>query len=583
MDSYGNSTKKTAAKGRGFSLKARILLMVLLPLIVFAVAVCSYGIVNIKSGMDDAAMEGLKGTAAGLAAALNAADQGDYAQDADGNVFKGKYKITGNYEIMDSIKKASSYDVTFFYGDTRVATSIVKTGTSDRIIGTQCTDTVKARVLEGGQTYESKKVLINGQNYYVCYMPLKNSDGSIAGMAFAGIPSSTMQSFFIKKVSGFIGMSIFIIVIGIIGTILTTRSLSSAINACQTYVWKMEQGDLTGVIEDKYKKRTDVIGHMARELERFGHKLADIVASIKQSSDTIFSSGTSLDDMAAQTSATSDEISKAVEDISKGAVSQAEEIETASKNVGTMGDVIEQITDRVGQLDRTSNDMKTASDESTRIIQELSASNDRTTEAVKRISDQIKTTYDSVQTIRQAVDLITSIADETSLLSLNASIEAARAGEHGRGFAVVASEIQKLADQSSNSAKQIEDVIETLLKESENTVKVMEEVDQIVGEQQQKLEETKNKFIDVTDGVDSSRAETSVIKEDTESCNSARSKVVDVISNLSAISEENAASTQETTASMQELNATINILAESAKKLKDLSMNLQKAVEFFKI
>lgn len=566
-----------------FSLRGRIMLMVLLPLMVFAVAICIYGTSAIKSGMDDAAMEGLNGTAAGLAAAMDAADSGDYTQDANGDVYKGSYKITGNYEIMDSIKAQSGYDVTLFYGDTRVATSIVKSGTSDRIVGTQCTDKVKETVLTGGKVFESKAVTINGMNYYVCYIPLKNSDGSVAAMAFAGIPSSEMQSYYIKKISGFIGMSLFILIIAVIGTILTSKSLTGAITECQTYVWKLEQGDLTGKIDEKFKKRTDIVGHMARELERFGGKLADIVSKIKQSSDTIRQSGNSLDDMAAQTSQTSDEISKAVEDISKGAVSQAEEIETASKSIGNMGDVIEKITDKVGQLDNTAGNMKTASDESTKIIRELSESNDRTTDAVKRISEQINTTYGSVQTIRQAVELITSIADETSLLSLNASIEAARAGEHGRGFAVVASEIQKLADQSSNSAKQIEDVIEVLLRESENTVTVMNEVHGIVGEQQKKLDETKQKFADVTDGVNSSRSETSEIKIHTASCNESRAQVVDVISNLSAISEENAASTEETTASMQELNATINILAESSKKLKDLSADLEDQVSFFKI
>ena len=202
---------------------------------------------------------------------------------------------------------------------------------------------------------------------------------------------------------------------------------------------------------------------------------------------------------------------------------------------------------------------------------------------MKRIAQQINTTNESAQTIREAVELITAIAEETSLLSLNASIEAARAGEHGRGFAVVATEIQKLADQSSNSAKQIEDVIDVLLKESEASVKIMTEVETIVDEQQKKLTETKEKFSSVTENVNVSHEETTGIKNHTVDCNDARSKVVDVISNLSAISEENAASTEETTASMQELNATINILAESATKLKDLSVDLQKEISFFKL
>ena len=136
------------------------------------------------------------------------------------------------------------------------------------------------------------------------------------------------------------------------------------------------------------------------------------------------------------------------------------------------------------------------------IIRQLSESNDRTTQAINRIGRQIEATNDSVQMIHAAVELITSIASQTSLLALNASIEAARAGEHGKGFAVVASEIQKLAEQSNDSAEKIKDIIRDLLSEAEQTVNVMHEVEDIVAQQQEKLEETKTKFVSVADGIE---------------------------------------------------------------------------------
>ena len=213
----------------------------------------------------------------------------------------------------------------------------------------------------------------------------------------------------------------------------------------------------------------------------------------------------------------------------------------------------------------------------------MSESNDKTTDAMEKIGAQIHATNASVQTIRQAVELITAIATETNLLSLNASIEAARAGEHGRGFAVVASEIQKLAEQSNNSAAQIEKVIDQLLVDSENTVAVMDQVNEIVAEQQEKLTETREKFAKVIEGVNSSREETRTIKDQTGMCDTARGKVEMVIQNLSAISEENAASTQETTASMEELNATINLLADAAKELKGIAVELDEDMKFFQI
>ena len=248
-----------------------------------------------------------------------------------------------------------------------------------------------------------------------------------------------------------------------------------------------------------------------------------------------------------------------------------------------MGRVIENIVNSVAALDRMSEAMKKTGDKASAIMNELSISNDHTMDAIERISTQITATNDSALKISEAIQIITGIAEETNLLSLNASIEAARAGEQGKGFAVVANQIQKLAEQSNESALKIAETVTALMEDSENTVVVMGEVKEIVDEHKDKLELTKKQFNFVHKGIEDSRSETELIKEQTEICDNGRKKVVDVISNLSAISEENAASTQETTASMQELNATINLLAESSSNLLDLSEDLKKHVNFFHV
>lgn len=166
---------------------------------------------------------------------------------------------------------------------------------------------------------------------------------------------------------------------------------------------------------------------------------------------------------------------------------------------------------------------------------------------------------------------------------MNASIEAARAGEAGRGFAVVATQISKLSEDSAQSTKTIEDIIHQLTVDSEASVRIMNEVNEIILEQQQKLVQTREKFDVVSTGIENSRKESSVISSQADECNSERGRVVDVIQNLSAVSEENAASTQETTASMQELNATINLLAEAAGELKSMAQVLEENVAFFKL
>ena len=216
-------------------------------------------------------------------------------------------------------------------------------------------------------------------------------------------------------------------------------------------------------------------------------------------------------------------------------------------------------------------------------MNELSVSNDKTMEAVERISAQVVATNESANKISEAVSLIKSIAEETNLLSLNASIESARAGEQGRGFAVVADQIRKLAEQSAESTASISGIIQDLLDDSETTVNIMKEVQSIVDEQSAKLAQTKVQFQNVSEGIDASSNEVEGIRGQTKECDDARAAVIDVISNLSAISEENAASTEETTASVEEMTATISLLAEEAGQLQSISKELEENIKFFKL
>lgn len=565
-----------------FPIMARLLLVSILPVFIMGAVMTIFSARSIRSGMQEEAFKGLRGIAVSLQEIYASVDSGDYTQDASGIVMKGALQVSDNYEYVDALKKKTDYDVTLFYGDTRVTTSLTDSQTGERLVGTKASDAVIKTVLGEQKEYEDDAVVINGNPYFGYYVPIVQG-GKTVGMVFAGMPSSSANAYINSKITIIATISVVLMLISCVVALFSALGLARGIGKAERVIYEVGNGNLNVAVDQKAKKRTDEIGSMTRELEKLVSELTSIIGNVKQTSKVLYDSGLSLEETATQTSLTTDEISRAIEGISKGAISQAGDVETASHNVGNMGDVITEIVGSVGELGRNSATMKEASDKSSVIISELSHSNDKTTQAIEKIAHQVHATNDSVQMIRQAVELITSIADETSLLSLNASIEAARAGEHGRGFAVVASQIQKLAEESNSSAKKIEEIIDELLRESETTVQVMDEVEDIMKEQREKLNETKEKFVDVTDGVNSTRKEAEVIEQQTTLCDEARAKIVDVISNLSAISEENAASTEETNASMEELNATINLLAESAKNLMELSSELEKSMDFFKI
>ncbi|MGN0344114.1 MAG: methyl-accepting chemotaxis protein [Lachnospiraceae bacterium] len=572
--------RKEPAKRKGIGIKTKLVLLSAFPVLVASLIIVLVARSSMIQGMQDEMVDGLMLLAEAVKGSYETVT-GDFSLGDDGCIYKGDQNISPTPEALDSFTSGSDADVTLCWGKTRVVTSLQHADGS-RPVGTDIDDDVWATV-QKGEVYKTTDIVIMDTDYFAAYLPLENSDGTVVGAVFAGRPCEDMAAYISKRVIALFAIALVVMLIFLGTGYLIANSIAKATVATGKALLEVADGRLSVEVDHCVLKRGDELGQMGNALEGLILKLRTIVGGLKQSSNTLYDSGNSLDEMAGQSSAAADEISRAVEDISKGAVSQAEEIETASQEIATMGEVIENIVNNVGSLTSTSQNMTAAGDASTITMQELSDSNDRTTAAIARIGEQIRMTNASIEKIGAAATLITSIADQTSLLSLNASIESARAGEAGRGFAVVAGEIQKLAVQSDEAAAEIQQIIDTLLAESEQTMEVMQEAESLVAEQQQKLNDTKLRFSEVSDGISVSREGTNVIRGNASSCDRARAQVVDVISNLSAISQENAASAEETTASMEELNATINMLAEAAGSLKVLSEQLNEEMNFFQM
>ncbi|MCI9347580.1 MAG: methyl-accepting chemotaxis protein [Lachnospiraceae bacterium] len=569
-------------KQKKLSVMAQLLMLCVIPLVIMVTFVTVYAIGTMRNMVHDATMDGLESLCRSVYAAYEALDPGEYRMEGD-TLYKGDYSVSENVDIIDSFVDGSPADVTLFFGDTRRATSLRDKDTGERILGTKASDAVIQAVINEGKNYETDSVVINGETYYAFYMPALDASGKCVGMVFAGQPATEANARINRSSLMILGIAAFVLIIALLVCAKIASAIARVIVQTETLLSSLADGELNLTVNERILRRSDEIGVMGHAVKRLLDELQSIIGSIKKNTDTLMRQGDNLETMASQTSTTADEISSAVEDISKGAVAMAEDIESATGQVANMGAIIEKIADSVKELDNLSEQMHESDVEASRIINELSESNDRTTDAIKKIEVSVHTTNDSVTRIQDAVNLIASIASETSLLALNASIEAARAGEAGRGFAVVATEISKLSEDSAQSTKTIEDIIHQLTVDSEASVRIMNEVNEIILEQQQKLVQTREKFDVVSTGIENSRKESSVISSQADECNSERGKVVDVIQNLSAVSEENAASTQETTASMQELNATINLLAEAAGELKSMAQVLEEDVAFFKL
>ena len=361
-------------------------------------------------------------------------------------------------------------------------------------------------------------------------------------------------------------------------TIVISRSIDSNVKSFRKSLDKIAQGRIGIRVK---QNRKDEFSQFGESINKFLDTLQHIIVELQNMSNVLLDKGIEFEDKADKTQSATENISSALSDISHGATAQAGDIEDSSQQIIGMCDNISNIIKSVGQLSETSEQMNRNSSEASNIVKELAATSDMTSAAFDKIAAQIIKTNESVVKIQEAVDLIASIASQTNLLSLNASIEAARAGEAGRGFAVVASEIQKLAEQTNTSAGIIDTIIVTLSQESEETVRSINDVTTMIQDQKQKLEETQDKFKAVNEGIKSTDREMNGVLSQADDCSKAGEHAVDLMTNLSAIAEENAASTEQTNASMAELDSGTSSLADTARELKRLSDSLNESLNYF--
>lgn len=432
--------------------------------------------------------------------------------------------------------------------------------------------------LQNGQKPENKVVTyeFNGVNKYVAYSISKDQSKIVV--------ISADESEVLQPVNNMMKLAVFalivvVVIVSAIGIVITEIALRPIIRVSQI-VQKMADLDFSeNENTEKMKKRKDETGVMTRSVALLREELVNLLEGIQKQSVQLFKTSANLDGDSDETQKMVEQVDRAVGDIATGATSQAQETQNATENVIAMGNMIEDTNAEAERLNGNAQQMKDSSDQAMQILKELNEINDRTKQSIEEVYTQTNITNESVQKIKEATVLIASIAEETNLLSLNASIEAARAGEQGKGFAVVASQIQKLAEQSNESASQIDEITNALISDSTKSVETIAQVRDIMNEQSEKMEKTDSMFRQVNTGVDHAMDSVNTITEKTELLNQSREKIIDVVQNLSAIAEENAASSQETSASITQVNTVVTDISDNASGLKDIAYHLENDVK----
>lgn len=563
------------------SLRSKITFLVLLPTIAVGLAamITSTNIVTriinreIKNQLNAASMVGIEHYQNGNTA--------DYYMNVRGILYKGVVQITDDSSIVDRIKEYSGIEATFFYGDSRYATTW-KGENGNQMLDTKLNSDVYEKVYNQGETYFLTDTTIDGVNYYAYYQPVKQpSSGEVVGCFFTGKPSNQVTSQIDQIRKQVFLITLFIIVISMILASVMLWVIIKSLKKSVKDLGAVAEGELAISDQTKQIKKTDEISEIAITTVKLREALRNVIGEIMESIDLVKESSEKLSVTADKTQETTEVVKRAVNDISKGAMAQAEETTTANTHVVEMGNYIANTVSDVNQLTSKASAMNESSMEAIDILGELQDINMQTKDAIDMIYSQTNTTNLSAQKIREATNIITDIAEETNLLSLNASIEAARAGEQGRGFAVVASQIQKLAEQSDKSAKDIQAIISMLLKDSNQAVQTMEVVKDTIQKQSEKVEVSRIKVDSVNSGIKNFTEGINEIRKRTNKLDKERTHIVDIVQNLTAIAQQNAASAEETSTSTAELSITMVEVADAIDLLKRITKKLSTEVEIF--
>lgn len=565
-----------------FTLRKKMLVLTVLPIFVLGILVIFLSLTVVKNAMVSEIEDALRSAATATFAAYDQ-NSGSYIEAANGDIWKGSYNISKSESIVDSIKEKSGMEVTFFYGNRRIMTSAVDAN-GNRILGSPAGDKIVETVLNNGEEYFSHAVSIDGTIFYGYYTPVyQDGTASPIGMIFIGANKQKKDATVHRIIYTMIACTVSLMILCIIISVFYSGSISRSLKKSIGVVQAVAAGNLKTSIDKHLLKKDDEVGDLSRAILQLQQEMTQSLESIADNSKAVLAASGALEGTARNTTSSIREVENAVTSIAQSASLQAQISGTASDNVAEMGKRIEQTSLEMEEMKSGASAMKEAEEKNADTIRKLLDSNDEVQTLIREIATQTSQTNESAQKIKEATDIIASIADETSLLSLNASIEAARAGENGKGFAVVADQIQKLATQSNESSQRIDEIIHQLIADSDKTVETMGKVIETISAQTEHMQQTEAMTQEVMEKIDSSLTSLSVIENSVMYLDQSRNEIIKTVTELSDIAKQNAATTQEVCATVNVVTEGFNQVEGSTEGLKSIADGLEVSVEHFNV
>lgn len=419
----------------------------------------------------------------------------------------------------------------------------------------------------------------NKNNLIASYNPIEESNWILVITAnenevFESVPR------LVQTILTTMGIALLIsIILALLLGINITNPIIKVVNIAHTIAQLDIRSDISGDVVN----RKDEVGKLGHSLQSIIDSLRSILGEVNHSSEQVTAASEELTATAAQSATAIEEIARAVDEIALSASNQAKNTEEGSFKGSQLGETMTNDQKEMQHLNIASESVSKLVQEGLVEIEGLTVIIDESNRATQQVQQGIMKTNLSSQKIDAASQVIASIADQTNLLALNAAIEAARAGDAGRGFAVVAEEIRKLAEQSSQSTRTIDDVVKELQLNSNEAVEIVSRVINIMDAQTTSIKITQEKYQQIADAIKKSEEAVLSLNMSSVKMDDMKNQILDTLQKLAAIAQENSASTQEVSAAIEEQNASMEEIAGASEGLSELAQNLHNIISRFKL
>ncbi len=567
---------------RNLKLQYKMLILAIIPVLVMGIVAIRISNTVVKNKLLDDAKQKLKATSNAVLAAYDQ-NAGDYFVNATGDVWKGAYNVSLSTPFIDDIAAKTGIEVTFFYNDTRLVTSL-KDADGKRILGSKAGDFLVENVLQDGNEVFTNRVLVDGTFYFGYYVPVhQNNSDEIIGMVFAGMPVKEIYASLNLITMIFTVAIVVILVIAVIGCLLVSRGIAKSIRNSMDVVKQISEGNLNVEIEQSMLDRKDEAGALSCNTQTLIDSLSAMIGKISNNTMTLNASSEEMNAAAGQAGNAVGNINDDLHNMLTGAVEQTGNAQNIKNSIHNMNIHLEKTLGEVDHLSDETKAMLDARNDVDKSLNQLDASNQDVMTEVENIQKQTQQNNESVEKIIAAVSYISDIADQTNLLSLNASIEAARAGETGKGFAVVAEEIGKLANQSNEASTEISELVNLLSYNSSQTMDIMDSVQDAMNDQTKKLVETANIFKQLQEHVSHVADGVDVIRDATVQLGKETDEIGKDIKNLSDIAQRNEDTVKGTISFSDEVLGTVNSVTEMSTEVSSSANDMAGVVSHFRM